>query len=119
MSMKTLSTLAIGLAALSLAIAGCAGNTTTGGGGTGGSTSPPTTGGAGGTGGEGTGGMLPPGTCTKLEDCPPVMNDPCNTAGCLNGVCSKLPANEGAACEDGLFCTANDTCKNGVCTAGG
>jgi hypothetical protein len=33
-------------------------------------------------------------------------------------MCQKLQANEGATCEDGLFCTDNDVCKAGACEGG-
>src|SRR6185503_15737079 len=58
-----------------------------------------------------------PGPCVKASDCPPIQ-DPCNIPACINGACAKQPANDFGACEDGLFCTINDTCMSGVCVAG-
>jgi hypothetical protein len=37
---------------------------------------------------------------------------------CVNGLCAGAPANEFGACDDGLFCTENDTCSAGVCVGG-
>ena len=37
---------------------------------------------------------------------------------CINGVCGKLATNEAGACEDGIGCTENDSCKAGVCVGG-
>lgn len=46
------------------------------------------------------------------------LDDPCNIGVCdiSNGSCYKnpIPLN-GLACDDGKFCTLNDTCNNGVC----
>ncbi len=92
------------------------------------STSDATTssGGGSGTGGDGTGGAATtttststgtPGTCVKKEDCG-ALNDACNTGNCVNGMCQKLQANEGATCDDGLYCTDNDVCKAGACEGG-
>jgi len=33
--------------------------------------------------------------------------------------CEVVEAADGTSCEDGLFCTINDTCASGVCTGGG
>jgi hypothetical protein len=33
----------------------------------------------------------------------------------LNNVCTRAPANEGATCDDGLFCTDFDVCTMGTC----
>jgi hypothetical protein len=44
----------------------------------------------------------------------------CNTgqvAGPLN-VCIVVPAPDGMACDDGLFCTTQDTCNKGACVGG-
>ncbi|MCU0658494.1 MAG: hypothetical protein MUF64_25515, partial [Polyangiaceae bacterium] len=38
----------------------------------------------------------------------------CNPA---NGVCS-YPFNNGASCDDGIFCTKNDSCSSGSCQSG-
>lgn len=56
----------------------------------------------------------PPPDCMFDGDCPPVGN-PCMAKACLNGLCAPQPANEGQACDDGLFCTVNDACVAGVC----
>src|SRR5262245_10684527 len=72
----------------------------------------PTTGGTGGTGGMADSG--PPGSCTMSSQCT-AFGDACNMGACINGMCGKLPANNGAACEDGKQCTQNDTCLGGVC----
>lgn len=40
----------------------------------------------------------------------------CNPA---TGVCSFVDTTEGAPCDDGLFCTSTDTCKNGTCVGTG
>jgi hypothetical protein len=123
----------VGILLGALALAGCAGDedpidpgspsSTSGGdggsadGGAGGQ------GGAGGAGQGGGGGDLGP--CN--DDCsvygPP--GDPCYVGVCNTGeypgtvfACVVVPAPKGTACEDGLFCTAEDTCDKGVCTAG-
>jgi hypothetical protein len=88
---------------------GCATSTQTGTGGMGGSATSTSTGGEG-----GVDSGLPPGTCILAADCMD-MGDPCNEAACVNGMCGKLPAHDGAKCDDGLFCTEDDTCKTGVC----
>ncbi len=44
----------------------------------------------------------------------------CNTgqvAGPLN-TCIVIPAPDGMACDDGLFCTTNDACDKGTCVGG-
>jgi len=64
--------------------------------------------GTGGTGGQ----MLPPGTCAKSSDCT-AMNDVCNVGTCIDGKCEKLLAHQGEPCDDGLFCTDNDSCQPG------
>jgi hypothetical protein len=52
--------------------------------------------------------------CLAASDC----NDgnPCTDDVCTNNVCSNPPNT--LPCEDGLFCTAGDTCSNGVCVGG-
>jgi len=60
----------------------------------------------------GQGGMLPPGTCIKSTDCT-MLNDTCNTGTCIEGKCVRLLAHQGDPCDDGLFCTDNDTCQAG------
>jgi hypothetical protein len=36
-----------------------------------------------------------------------------------DAVCQHLPVSEGTPCEDGLLCTTDETCCNGVCKPGG
>ncbi len=55
------------------------------------------------------------GPCVFAEDCA-AFTDNCNTGTCINGICQKLPANEGTACDDGKACSINDSCQAGVCT---
>lgn len=75
------------------------------------------TGGKGATATTGVGGQ--PSTCTTATECAG-FGDACNQGACVNGMCGKLPdmAKENAPCEDGLFCTQNDTCHAGVCHGG-
>ena len=101
--------------ALTIAAVGCAESTGVGDsdGGAGGMGS--TTASASSTGG---GGGLPT-SCTKGVECAPLA-DACNQGACVNGMCAKLPdmAKENAPCEDGLYCTRNDTCHAGACVGG-
>jgi hypothetical protein len=48
------------------------------------------------------------------------LDDACNQGVCdeLVDACAAHPANEGSSCEDGLYCTINDTCQSGTCTVG-
>jgi hypothetical protein len=39
----------------------------------------------------------------------------CSNGTCKSGHCDITPINEGASCNDGLFCTVSDTCKGGYC----
>lgn len=57
------------------------------------------------------------GACDFAEDCP-ASTDPCRQAACVNSVCDTLPFNEGGLCDDGLFCTAVDSCVAGQCLGG-
>ncbi len=82
-------------------------------GGTGGAPAP------GGAGGEG-GTMLPCGTDCSLIDTPD-----CYVAVCNDGMhpgpigsCVVVPDADNTPCEDGAFCTVNDSCRAGVCTGG-
>jgi hypothetical protein len=53
------------------------------------------------------------------QDCS-ALNGPCSVGVCdPQKGCVASPANEGAACDDGLFCTATDTCKAGKCVGAG
>jgi hypothetical protein len=90
--------------------AGSSGDASSGGSdGTGGS------GGSGGTGGSG-GSMM---ACT--QDCSTIQVPSCFQAVCntQTGTCDVGPAMDGTACDDGQFCTDNDTCQAGTCVAGG
>lgn len=57
------------------------------------------------------------GACAKGQpvDCS-AFDGPC-TIGVCGGPqgCVAMPANDGAACDDGLFCTATDHCNAGAC----
>ncbi len=52
--------------------------------------------------------------------CDSTGDGPClhNTCDPANGKCSPTQSVNGASCQDGKGCTINDTCYNGVCTAG-
>jgi cysteine-rich repeat protein len=42
----------------------------------------------------------------------------CTSDVCSAGLCTHPNRANGTACNDGLFCTVNDTCQNGTCAAG-
>ncbi len=78
--------------------------------------------GAGGEGGEGgqTENPLPCGV-----DCATIQTPPCTVAVCNTGqelgplnTCVVVTSADGATCDDGVFCTMNDTCQGGVCNGG-
>ncbi|MBI5609626.1 MAG: hypothetical protein HY902_12210 [Deltaproteobacteria bacterium] len=52
--------------------------------------------------------------------CPTVKNTDCqvNTCAAKTGQCDMVLAADGAPCQDGSVCTANDACKSGTCTPG-
>jgi hypothetical protein len=77
-----------------------------------------TTGGSGGSATGGAGGTTTTsnGPCSSAEECAE-FGDACNAGACINGECSKVPANDGAACDDGKGCTQDDHCEAGVCTS--
>jgi hypothetical protein len=81
-------------------------STTAGAGGDGGASTSATTSGGGGE-----------GPCIYATDCAS-YTDACNTGACVNGVCAKLPANDFGGCDDGVYCTENDTCQAGECVGG-
>ena len=57
------------------------------------------------------------GVCTgSPRDCS-YLNGQCSIGVCSEDLqaCMMEPANEGGSCDDGLWCTVNDTCQNGVC----
>ena len=51
-----------------------------------------------------------PVTCTALDQCHDV--GVCNPT---TGQCSHPAKPNGAGCDDGLFCTVNDACRDGIC----
>jgi len=53
--------------------------------------------------------------CDENIDCND--NNPCTDDTCTAGTCNN--ANNTAPCNDGLYCTANDICANGICTGSG
>ena len=69
----------------------------------------------GGTGGGGGADLGPCGT-----DCGLIQTPACQVASCNESTrsCEVRVAEDGAGCEDGLFCTAKDTCVAGTCKAG-
>jgi len=77
-----------------------------------------------GVGGDGTGGAggdtgLCPGGCGDVTppDCfVAVCND--GTYQGAVGQCVVVPEVDGNSCDDGMFCTTDDTCQAGVCTGG-
>ena len=59
----------------------------------------------------------PPGSCVKQADCA-ALADACHAGNCVNGMCEQKAANDGSACDDGLYCTDNDACQSGTCVGG-
>ena len=130
------SVIALTLLVPTLWIVGCATNNSTsqstgvssnagsqGGGGAASSSSSSGAGGEGAAGGEGGAGGADLGLCGT--DCSTITTPQCLVAVCNEGqylgptgVCVVVPAMLGTSCEDGLFCTVNDTCDNGVCKGG-
>jgi len=55
--------------------------------------------------------------CQGAKDCA-LLNGPCVQGTCTNGLCVPEPANQFGSCDDGLFCTENDTCVDGACEGG-
>ncbi len=53
-------------------------------------------------------------------DCSTISTPDCSVAQCNMQTlqCEVIEAEDGTSCEDGLFCTINDTCLTGICTAG-
>ncbi len=58
-------------------------------------------------------------------DCSVIATPDCYVAVCNDGAhpgpvgsCVVVPDEDGAPCEDGLFCTVQDSCQAGVCTGG-
>jgi hypothetical protein len=85
-------------------------------------------GGDGGSGGQqvGTGGMAVGGsgqggsTGPCAADCSAITTPDCNVAVCNadTGQCEVVADEDGASCDDGQFCTINDSCQNGECVGG-
>lgn len=76
-------------------------------------------------GGGGSGSSMEASTGTGMDfpcgiDCSTIMVGDCQVAECNleNKQCEIVPATDGAACEDGLFCTVNDSCVAGECVGG-
>ena len=74
-------------------------------------------------GGEGGAGGSDLGPCG--EDCSKITTPQCLTAVCNQGqylgtvgACVVVPSKLGTSCEDGLFCTVNDSCDEGKCVGG-
>ncbi len=57
------------------------------------------------------------GTCAGVpKDCS-ALDGPCTIGVCngTTGECEAAPANEDQSCDDGLLCTTDDACSNGLC----
>ena len=63
---------------------------------------------------------LPPNGCTQNSDCS-AMTDQCNQGICNLAVftCERQALSNGTTCNDGAFCTINDSCQSGSCVGGG
>jgi hypothetical protein len=62
------------------------------------------------------------GVCIGTERTVCNASDQCHVPGvcdALSGACSNPPKPDGSACEDGVLCTAGDTCQGGACVTGG
>jgi hypothetical protein len=62
-------------------------------------------------------GVCKSGACSpgKPTDCS-FLNSPCTVGYCQAGMgCMSMPQNDGSKCDDGFFCTVNDTCLGGKC----
>ncbi len=62
-------------------------------------------------------GICSNGTCGPGQpvDCS-FLNGTCSVGMCDPGLgCVAMPLNDGAACDDGFYCTINDVCTAGVC----
>jgi immune inhibitor InhA-like protein len=58
-------------------------------------------------------------------DCSAIQTPPCTIAVCNTGqalgalnTCVVVEAPKGTSCDDGKFCTVNDSCDNGTCAGG-
>ena len=75
-----------------------------------------TSNGSGGTGGTSSSGMpLPCGI-----DCSSIATDDCHQGQCNTETkqCEIVSVDDGTSCDDGLFCTVNETCTAGLCEGG-
>ena len=54
--------------------------------------------------------------CVSNAQC--LDDDPCTEDRCLDGWCRNPPLAEGTACDDGRWCTVDETCSGGVCGGG-
>jgi len=54
--------------------------------------------------------------CQFNSDCDD--GNQCTEDICISGICENNPLS-GGSCDDGLYCTVNDYCDNGVCKGGG
>jgi|GEM_PF-3003553 len=60
------------------------------------------------------------GVCSgSLRDCS-AFDGQCNAGVCdeVADACEAQPANEGFACDDGLFCNVGEVCQSGACVGG-
>jgi hypothetical protein len=53
-------------------------------------------------------------------ECDTELDDPCVTRACNNqtGKCEVIPRVDGFPCDDGLWCTVDDSCYAGLCWSG-
>jgi len=58
--------------------------------------------------------------CTEAADCVDTVAPPCQKVACEDYTCVTIPDGDldGAACDDGLFCTENESCQAGSCGGG-
>jgi hypothetical protein len=76
-------------------------------------------------GGNSSGGVSSGGGPDACGGCEEIATPDCFVALCNDGMhpgpigtCVVVPDDDGMACDDGMFCTTNDTCVAGVCTGG-
>jgi len=53
--------------------------------------------------------------CFEDSDCSH-LNDVCVVGVCNQGICEESTLPDGTNCDDGLFCTVNDQCLEGICS---
>jgi hypothetical protein len=56
-------------------------------------------------------------SCSDNTECND--NNACTIDNCNAGQCTYQDMQNGTTCDDGLYCTENDVCVNGVCTGSG